>query len=302
MTTSSHSTTTPTPPATAAAGMHQAGPREAAAMTRPAAARGGASALDVVGARFTALCTHRPAVVVDGTAVGHGLPARPIPLPELRSMLLHPSTSPAARDAALAAVLRLAAAGADDDEWPLVLLGLLLPGLRHAAGRLLRAFPHVEGADLLGELVTGVLAALPGFDPAAGRVAGRLLAQGVVAARRYGRAQTPTEPLPADDRCPTARGLARAGHTAAPDGVLAGAGGGAAGHPDFVLARAVRAEVISTGDAELIGRSRLEGDRLLDLAVELGIAYPTARRRRARAEHRLVAWLTGDTDEEELPS
>ena len=46
------------------------------------------------------VCDPSP-LALDGAAVGHGLPARPIPLGELQTWLLHPSVGFDARDAAL---------------------------------------------------------------------------------------------------------------------------------------------------------------------------------------------------------
>jgi hypothetical protein len=61
------------------------------------------------------------------------------------------------------------------------------------------------------------------------------------------------------------------------------------GHPDFVLADAVRQGVIASEEADLIGRTRLERIPLLEIAHELGISYNAAKNRRWRAEARLVA-------------
>jgi hypothetical protein len=60
------------------------------------------------------------------------------------------------------------------------------------------------------------------------------------------------------------------------------------GHPDFVLADAVRRGVITSEEADLIGRTRLEDVTLLAIARELGILYNAAKNRRWRAEARLV--------------
>ncbi|MCI0690095.1 MAG: hypothetical protein L0Y54_23090, partial [Sporichthyaceae bacterium] len=64
------------------------------------------------------------------------------------------------------------------------------------------------------------------------------------------------------------------------------------GHPDLVLADAVGSGVIDAFDAELIGRTRIENQRLTQAAADLGMPYQAARRRRARAERLLVAAIT----------
>jgi hypothetical protein len=64
-----------------------------------------------------------------------------------------------------------------------------------------------------------------------------------------------------------------------------------ADHRDLVLARAVRAHVISKDEAELIAVSRIEGVSLPELARRLGISHAAIRWRRCRAEARRVAYL-----------
>jgi hypothetical protein len=56
------------------------------------------------------------------------------------------------------------------------------------------------------------------------------------------------------------------------------------GHPDFVLAAAVRKGILTRGQAELIGRSRLEGIALSQIAAETGISHSALCNRRKRAE------------------
>lgn len=68
----------------------------------------------------------------------------------------------------------------------------------------------------------------------------------------------------------------------------------APGHPDFVLARAVRAGVITRHEADLIGRSRLERVPMQAIADELGVSHSWACRLRKAAEARLVAAIHRD--------
>lgn len=63
------------------------------------------------------------------------------------------------------------------------------------------------------------------------------------------------------------------------------------GHPDFVLARAVRAGAITEAEAELIGATRLEGADLVSFALAEGCSIDVVRHRRFRAERRLVKFL-----------
>ncbi|WP_280417610.1 hypothetical protein [Nocardia carnea] len=64
------------------------------------------------------------------------------------------------------------------------------------------------------------------------------------------------------------------------------------GHPETVLAQAVAAGVISEAAAELIAVSRWERRALTSLAAERGQSVWALRKRRRRAEHALLAWLT----------
>jgi hypothetical protein len=64
------------------------------------------------------------------------------------------------------------------------------------------------------------------------------------------------------------------------------------GHPDLVLARAVRRQVITRDEAELIGMTRLEGVGIAQLAAANGYQLGALYLRRQRAEARLVGWLT----------
>ena len=56
------------------------------------------------------------------------------------------------------------------------------------------------------------------------------------------------------------------------------------GHPDFVLAAAVRQGILTRGQAHLIGRNRLEGVPLSQIAAETGISHSALCNRRKRAE------------------
>src|SRR6266540_1788313 len=195
------------------------------------------SPLDVLETTFRLLTTDPEPLALDGATLGCGLPARLIALDELRSILLHPSTSFAARDAALAALV--GRAQAHGGGWTVGLAGVLLPGLRRVAGHLAREFPG-DTADIDAEVLTGFLEAL---------------------VRRLPLEATSVVPPPP------------------------------VGHPDILLARAVRHGVLAAWEAELIGATRLEGEDLLRIAADGGYKPDTLRHWRRAAERRLAAWL-----------
>ncbi len=60
------------------------------------------------------------------------------------------------------------------------------------------------------------------------------------------------------------------------------------GHPDFVLAAAVRKGVLTPAQAGLIGRNRLEGVPLAQIAAEQGNSHAALCNRRKRAEKALT--------------
>jgi hypothetical protein len=56
------------------------------------------------------------------------------------------------------------------------------------------------------------------------------------------------------------------------------------GHPDLVLAAAVRRGILTRAQAELIGRNRLEGVPLKKIATEIRIDHSALCKRRKKAE------------------
>jgi hypothetical protein len=164
-------------------------------------------------------------------------------------------------------------------------VGVALPGLRVAAGRLRCRWPG-QRPDLEGELLTGFLARIQDrqFEVGAPRVCGRLIDAAV-----------------------------RAAQAAAPPGMDSGwvraacVDGGRPlwpwGHPDWVLGKAVVAGVLDAHEAWVIGATRLEGVPLAQVAVSIGVHPDLAARWRRRAECRLreaigtgqleVVWAAG---------
>lgn len=226
---------------------------------------------DTLDAAFRLLTTCPKPLSLDGRRVGRGLPARPIPLDELRARLLHPSTGFAARDAAIAALL--ARAKAEGGAATVGLVGVLLPGLRHAASPLIRACPR-KRADLEAEMLAGLLEGIRAMPTGEDRVAGRLLRYGLFAGRRL-----------VERLCIQGRRERPVWTSAEPPRP--------ASHPDLVLFDAVADRVLTVTEAELIGETRLGGVPLGELAARWGIGYEVAKKRRQRAEARLVRWLRG---------
>jgi len=227
--------------------------------------------LDSLDAAFRLLTAGPRPLALHASQLAPGLPDRPVPVGELRVLLLHPATSSAARNAVWAELVRRARSG--DPAWTVALAGIALPGLRRATAVLTAAY-RGDPFDLQAEVLTGFLTEMRALDlddlesvPLASRLCW--------AARRAG------EKLARADAGWAARRTGLDGRDRAPALPW--------GHPDFVLAAAVRKGILTPGQAELIGRSRLEGTPLRVIAAETGTSHPALCNRRKRAEQAIAA-------------
>lgn len=201
--------------------------------------------------------------------------ARPVRLIEAQRLLLarRGRMDPDAKDRVLAELVHRVQTGAP--EWIVGASGVLLPGLAAKVNRLARGYPG-DRDDLEAEVLAGFLTALHTIDPDSGRLAARLCWAGY----RAGLALRHRDEDDVRRRAASAEG-------AAPQQPW--------GHPDFVLAAAVRAGVITAAEADLIGATRLDGVRLEQVAAAWGSTRAAVLKRRYRAERRLVAALhSGD--------
>jgi hypothetical protein len=220
--------------------------------------------LDEIDYRFRLLTAGPEPLAVDGRRLGHGLPRRPIGLPELSAILMHPSCGFEARDQVWRLLVTNARTG--DAQWTVGAVGVALPGLRHAAHRLSRIY----GGDVQAALVAEFVAALATVRLDRSGVVSRLLDAASSAARAALRAGEPA-----------ASGEANfAPGSAVPPPLY--------GHPDLVLARAVAVGVLSADDAELIGTTYLEDVPVAEYADRIGVSRWTVYKRRRAAEARLV--------------
>jgi hypothetical protein len=234
----------------------------------PATTPGGV--FDVLESVFVSLCRGPSApLVLPGRMFAPGRRRR-VQLAEARELLLWPGRmDPDARDAVWAVLVRRAQSG--DPAWVVGAAGVLAPALRRAADRLHAGYPG-DWEDIDAEVLAGFLTALHTIDPDSGLVASRLRWAGYRAGAALRHRDTD------------------AAHRRAV-GMEAAAPPRPWGHPDFVLAAAVTAGVITAAEAQLIGDTRLGGVRLEDAAAARGIRRNTLVARRRRAERRLVAGL-----------
>ena len=218
------------------------------------------SPFDALETTFRLLVTGPEPLSLGGGLIGPPLPAHDIPLGELRDLLLKPTTPHRARNRAIG--LLLARAQAEHGAATVALAGVLLPGLRKVTYPLTKALSE-RAADVEAEALTGLLEASERLEPDAPKLAWKLVAAGLhradrIVSRELGLPQVPARPF---------------------------------GHPDLVLAEAVRDGVIRADDAFVIGETRLGGVALEEIARQLQVGAEALQKRRRRAEESLVSWL-----------
>jgi hypothetical protein len=236
--------------------------------TAPATGVNG-SHLDIAEYIFLRTVATNPEITVDGAALGNGLPARVISLGELKSILLHPSTSNGARNAAwrhLAAQARI-----HGGQWTIGAVGVAMSALRVMSTRLAHQF-HAEQAEVDSDLLTGFLEALRTVDLTEPRVITRLCSPAFTATRRALREQL-TDRM---DALPDDLAFADVPPPADEDEA-------------DVLARAVVLGIVSEYEASIIKATRLDGVSLAEFATNCGRQYDAVARSRSRGEKRLVA-------------
>ena len=214
-------------------------------------------------------------LALDGRVVGHGLPARHIPLDELRRLLLRGPVSYAAKDACWHQLVDHARSWGP--AWVVAAVGMALPALTRMAGRLSAGHGRLA-EDIEAEMLAAFLAGLRGADLAGPAPYVRLCWMGWRAGLAVRHAEEPVEVAETAD--PGGRTPARP-----------------YGHPDLILGRAVALGVITAEQRELIEATRLDRVLIEDIAARRGMAAPVLRMRRVRGEHKLIRALErGDLD------
>jgi len=237
----------------------------------------GGSVFDIASRAFWLLVSGPNPISVDGRLFD-GFPDRLVPLHEVRQRLLTARRTATVRDQVWAHVIERARA--ERGAWTVGCVGLALPGLITAAARL--AGPYAtDPADIYAAMLAGFLEELARIDTTKPWIMQRLQAAARGAGIRVIREEL-DRPTPVDDRF-------RSEPPPEPWG-----------HPDLVLARAVADGVITAEQADMIGATRLEEISARDYAATHGINYHTVLRTRLRAERKLVAYLTGTTDDDSV--
>jgi hypothetical protein len=231
------------------------------------------SPFDTLEKTFNVLSSGPSPLALDGQSFDD-LPDRPLPLDELKSLLLHPSVSFSLRDAVVGELVDRAQHDGQWGQWMVGVAGVLLPGLRRAAWPLAQICPD-KTPDVESEILASFVAAVRRVAPDRPRLAAHLTWRAHGGAKELVRAEMAEWAKPAFQPV-----------SAAPPRPW--------GHPDLVLVKAVEAGVLCAEDAELIGATRIGGLSLEVAADRLGITYAAARKRRTRAEATVVEWITSD--------
>ncbi|MEU8175599.1 hypothetical protein AB0C14_22190 [Microbispora hainanensis] len=237
--------------------------------TTPRAAATSRLPLDVAENAFRLLMQGPEPLSVDGTRFCVGLLRRTIPLDELRAILLHPSCGRKTRDEVWRHLI--AQSRTQHGAWTVAAVALALPMLRRLV-RTLSETVTADREDLEAEVLACYLDALNRVNLAWTHPLLRLFRLTRFAVLRA-YAVKPPELLTDPD-------LTRDESLVYP-----------AGHPDLLLAEAVRQQIITAEAAELIGLTRLESLPLSVYCRRRGLLYCAVLKRRQRAEARLAKAL-----------
>ncbi|MCP2342936.1 sigma-70 family RNA polymerase sigma factor [Actinomadura rupiterrae] len=244
-------------------------------------------ALVAVESAYSALITGPALLSIDGAALGCGLPARPIALPEAAGWMYDnakgPTASPAIRDVIWRELVCRARTG--DPAWVIACYGVALPGLKRTAAQAVRTLDPATADDVVSEMVTRFLEALHQIDLEHHNVGSRLIwraREAALYARKRHTRDEPTDPHTLTD--PQQARLV--GPLSADTGLDRDA------DPFAALADAVVLGILTRHEADLITVTRLGRTRVSELARRLGVTSNTLYKRRNHAEALLRAAIT----------
>lgn len=210
-------------------------------------------------------------LTVEGDKIGHGMEMTFPSLEYLCVLAQDSGTAIAVRDAIWAELVQLAQVRAGD--WQLAAVWVMLPGLRSVSRKIFRR-TRVEIKEIDSAVVTGFLEALHAVDPNRPHLGAHLWWKAHNYASRACAALTLETPVENIE-------------------LAAGADDQGMAYRDS-LVEAVHEGVLTGAEADLIGRTRLEGERLGAVAEQMGLRYHACHQRRARAEGRLAEYLLID--------
>jgi hypothetical protein len=189
-------------------------------------------------------------LTLDCATLGCGLPPQEMSLDEVRVLLLKRRTSWVTKDAVWQELVRQAHAA--PEPWTTVAAGMMMPGLKHIAGRLGDRFPG-DRNDLDSEILEGFLQALDVADDRAPKIYTQLywaaFRRGHEACNHERRqAMSRSDLIETADLRPTS------------------------GHPDLVLAGAMLTGVVTPQQADLVSDVLLDQDDRSTAASRRGMS------------------------------
>ncbi|MDA3648440.1 hypothetical protein LZ318_05155 [Saccharopolyspora indica] len=217
---------------------------------------------------FRELVDSNSAPVLDGWSLSPDLSEKQVQLGRIAELLRDRTAETSVKDAVWAEVVRLAQSVGQP--WMLVATGLMTSGLTSVVRRVILNRGG-EPAEVEAEVLLGFVEALRTADPSMRRLSNHLRQvayQRALSAHQsqFQRADSSSVPRPVPYTTPP-------------------------GHPDLVLSRAIEDGVLTPFEAELIGRTRLEGMELHVVAGEFDLAPAVCLSVRAEAETDLVGYL-----------
>lgn len=232
------------------------------------------SHLDVVERRFLAMTAEPLPTTLDCAELGCGLPAAEMPLDQVRVLLLKRRTSWVTKNAVWQELVRRA--HTMPEPWTTVAAAMMMPGLKHIGGKLGTRYPG-ERNDLDSEILEGFLQALDLAEAGTPKVHAQLywaaFRRGHEACNRERRVQSSRADMnesTAKYRCPD-------------------------GHPDIVLANAMRRGVVTPQEADLVSDVFLDHNDRTTVARQRGTSRYQVRSRLTTATRHLADHLTGET-------
>ena len=225
---------------------------------------------DTAEAAFRLLCAGPQPLALHAAKVTAGLPDRPVPLNELRVLLLHPSTSSRTRNQVWAELVRRAPAG--DPAWVIGLTGIAMPG---PAPHRRAAWPPpttLTSPDLQAEVLSGFLEAVRALDP--GRPG--ISAAGIPAVLGGLAGRAAAHPSTEAAKTRNRRGPRPSCVTIVP--------ARPGGTRTWCSPPPSAEGILTAAQAALITRNRLEGVPLSQIAAETGISHSALCNRRKKAE------------------
>ncbi|MEU1627068.1 hypothetical protein ABZ746_17445 [Streptomyces sp. NPDC020096] len=228
------------------------------------------SPLSVVDAAFLSLARGIRPLSLPAALLADPLVDRPVPVDQVRARIVHPSCRPEVRERIWSDVA--SRARREGEPWTTVVCGLAVPGLRRMLARLGKG-AHIDRSEIEQEALAGLVAELADVELGDPLLARRLLRAADRAAHQMIRADRPRR--------------VREVTTDLPPITPALPSAGSCGDEYTVLWQAVRDQIVTPDDADLIARTRLDLASVDAIAMERGVSRRTIFRQRAAAEKSL---------------